>query len=73
MTTVQTLPLTLGIDPKRRPVTDALRRKRNIANYTGDDIDDSSVAHCIEEAERLVDDLDQWRESHQPNPLPTNQ
>jgi len=35
-------------------VLDALRRKRNLADYTGEDIDDQSVATCIEEAEGLL-------------------
>jgi hypothetical protein len=72
MTTLQTLSLTLGLNPKRLPVLDTLRRTRNIADYTGDDIDDSSVANCIEEAEQLLDDLEKWRTSHQPNTFPTN-
>ena len=48
------LALTLGIDKDRVIVLDTLRRKRNLADYTGDDIDDASVAACIKEAERLL-------------------
>jgi hypothetical protein len=54
MTIIQTLTLTLGIDKRRVAVLDALRRKRNLADYTGEDIDEASVAACIEAATRLL-------------------
>ncbi len=54
VTIIQTLPLTLGVEGKRVSVLDTLRRKRNLADYTGEDIDDASVAVCIEQAEKLL-------------------
>lgn len=54
MTTIQTLTLTLGIDARRMAVLDTLRRKRNLTDYTGADIDEASVSACIEAAERLL-------------------
>ena len=57
MTIIQTLTLTLGIEAARMVVLDSLRRKRNLADYTGEDIDDASVAACIAEAERLLRDI----------------
>ncbi len=54
MTTIQTLPFTLGIEADRTIVLDTLRRKRNLADYTGEDIDDTSVSACIEQAEKLL-------------------
>lgn len=56
MTIIQTLMLTLSIESKRMVVLDTLRRKRNLADYTGEDIDDASVAACIAEAEKLLRD-----------------
>lgn len=56
MTIIQTLTLTLGIDARRMAVLDTLRRKRNLADYTGADIDEGSVAACIEAAEKLLRD-----------------
>jgi hypothetical protein len=56
MTIIQTLTLTLGIDARRMAVLDTLRRKRNLADYTGAEIDDTSVAACIEAAEKLLRD-----------------
>jgi len=54
VTIIQTLALTLGVEGRRLAVLDTLRRKRNLADYTGEDIDDASVAACIEQAERLL-------------------
>jgi hypothetical protein len=54
VTIIQTLTLTLGIETPRMVVLDTLRRKRNLADYTGEDIDDASVAACIAEAEKLL-------------------
>lgn len=54
MTIIQALTLTLGIEARRMAVLDTLRRKRNLADYTGEDVDDASVAACIEEAEKLL-------------------
>jgi hypothetical protein len=53
VTIVQTLTLTLGIDSRRLAVLDALRRKRNLVDDTGEDIDEGSVVACIEAATML--------------------
>lgn len=67
MTVVQSLPLTIGLANKRMVVLDTLRRQRNAADYTGDDIDESTAEHCIVEARRLVDDVLAWRKAHRRN------
>lgn len=53
-TIIQTLALTLGVDARRVAVLDTLRRKRNLADYTGEDIDEGSVSACIEAAGGLL-------------------
>ena len=53
-TIIQVLTLTLGIDTRRVAVLDTLRRKRNLVDYTGEDIDEGSVAACIEAASQLL-------------------
>ena len=53
-TIIQALTLTLGIDTRRVAVLDTLRRKRNLVDYTGEDIDEGSVAACIEAAAQLL-------------------
>jgi len=67
MTVIQTLPLSIGLDAKRIIVLDTLRRQRNVADYTGDDVDESTAQHCIAEAERLIDDVATWRKSNRPD------
>lgn len=66
VTVVQGLPLTMGLAPARVKVLDTLRRKRNLSDYTGEDIDDSSAEHCIAEAERLLQDVTAWLKAHRP-------
>ena len=56
-TIIQTLPLTLGIEKARMLVLDTLRRKRNLVDYTGEDVDEGSVRTCADEAEKLLRDL----------------
>jgi len=70
MTVLQSTPLTIGLQTSRMVVLDTLRRQRNIADYTGDDIDDSTAEHCIVEAERLVEDVATWRKIHRPSLIP---
>ena len=70
MTVVQSLSLTIGVDAKRVVVLDALRRQRNVADYTGDDIDDSTAEHCIIEARQLIENVLAWRKAHRSALLP---
>jgi hypothetical protein len=65
-TVVQALPLTIGLAQARVTVLDTLRRKRNLSDYTGEDIDNSSAEHCITEANRLLRDVAAWLKAHQP-------
>src|SRR3989304_1663900 len=57
VTVVQGLTLTIGLAPARVTVSDTARRKRNLSDYTGDDIDDSSAEHRIAEADRLLQEV----------------
>lgn len=66
MTVLQGLTLTIGLTPARVTVLDTLRRKRNLSDYTGDEIDDSSAEHCIAEAERLLEDVVAWLKVNRP-------
>ena len=66
VTIVQGLTLTIGLAPARVTVIDTLRRKRNLSDYTGEDIDDSSAEHCIAEADRLLRDVTAWLKGHRP-------
>jgi hypothetical protein len=70
MTVIQSLPLTIGLESKRLIVLDTLRRQRNVADYTGDDVDATIAEHCIIEAGRLIEDVAAWRASKRPDLLP---
>jgi len=72
MTVVQSVPLTMGVETKRVAVLDTLRRQRNVADYTGDDIDESTVEHCINEASGLLDDVLAWRRTNRSELMPGN-
>lgn len=71
-TLVQALTLTIGLDSKRSTVLDTLRRKRNLGDYTGQDMDDSSVATCAREARRLLDDVKAWLSTNRPELVRTD-
>lgn len=66
-TTVQSLPKTVGIEGGRIEVLDALRRKRNLSDYTGMEIDENSVKACREEAARLIGEVTAWLRKNRPD------
>jgi hypothetical protein len=53
VTLIQSLPLTLGLDNATWIVLDALRRKRNGNDYTGDIVAGDMVDECVAQATRL--------------------
>jgi uncharacterized protein (UPF0332 family) len=56
-TMIQLLPQTLGTDKKTVIILDAMRKQRNIADYSGDIIPESAVVTCIAQAEALLNDF----------------
>ena len=60
MTVLQTLPATIGLSNDRLVVLDALRRKRNLTDYAGMEIDENSVLECINQAEFLSGQVRIW-------------
>ncbi|MBI2311579.1 MAG: DNA-binding protein [Betaproteobacteria bacterium] len=60
MTVIQSLPKTVGLKGERIAVLDALRRKRNLSDYLGEDIDFASLERCIMEAEALLGEVHAW-------------
>ena len=67
--TIQSLPKTIGIEADRVIVLDALRNKRNLSDYTGKEIDESSVGACRTEAKKLVSEVSAWLKKHRPELL----
>lgn len=53
-TMIQSLPMTLGVTEDVVLVLDALRKKRNLTDYSGELIDPASVRECLMRAEELV-------------------
>lgn len=54
-TMIQSLSKTLGIDTHTVILLDAMRKQRNIADYSGDTVPESTVKDCITQAEILFD------------------
>lgn len=53
-TMIQSLTITLAIDNDTIILLDAMRKQRNIADYSGDLVPHSAVKDCIIEAEKLL-------------------
>jgi hypothetical protein len=54
MTMIQALKQTVGLDQSTVIVLDALRKQRNVADYSGDIVPDSAVTECVSQAESLL-------------------
>ena len=66
MTMIQTLNQTAGIDKQTVIVLDALRKQRNVADYSGDVIPASAIDECITHAENLLNDIRNWLKKNKP-------
>lgn len=63
-TMIQLLPQTLGIDKNTVIILDAMRKQRNIADYSGDLIPESAVIACIAQADALLNSFKKWLDFH---------
>ncbi|SNY45937.1 hypothetical protein SAMN06297280_0998 [Arsukibacterium tuosuense] len=63
-TMIQSLVKTVGIETDRMIVLDALRKQRNIADYSGDLVEDAAVAECISQAKQLLALTKDWLRNH---------
>ena len=66
---IQCLLLTVGVAREDLLVLDALRKKRNINDYSGDLIDPESVRECLVRAEQLISIVGEWLEINHPHLL----
>lgn len=66
MTMIQLLSQTIGLDKKEVIVLDALRKQRNVADYSGDIVPPSAVEECVGRAETLLDDVVVWLRQYKP-------
>ncbi len=69
MTMIQSLPKSIGLASDRVIVLDALRRKRNAADYIGGYVEQSATDTCIAEAKALLRDIQSWLGKHRPDLL----
>ncbi len=60
MTMIQVLSQTVELDKDTVIVLDALRKQRNVADYSGDLVPNSAVEECIDNAEKLLKKVNQW-------------
>ena len=63
---IQSLPLTIGLSKERMIVLDAMRRKRNAADYLGSYVDHGSVEVCMVQATELLMDVERWLGENRP-------
>jgi hypothetical protein len=68
-TLIQSLPLTMGVANDAWIVLDALRRKRNSNDYTGDVVTDDMVAECVAQAKSLREILKKHLKRNHPDLL----
>src|SRR3546814_1688478 len=66
---IQALPLTLGFERGTWVVLDALRKKRNVNDYSGDLLEPEAVLECIERAKALLAHTQAWLERNRPDLL----
>jgi len=69
-TMLQLLTKTAGVDRDTLIVLDALRRQRNIVDYSGDLILQSAVSECVAQAEYLIEQVRNWISTHHPGLMP---
>lgn len=68
-TMIQLLPETIGIDNATVIILDAMRKQRNVADYSGDIVPESTVKECINQAEKLLKNFKAWLLANQPELL----
>ncbi len=66
MTMIQVLSQTIGLDKQTVIVLDALRKQRNVADYSGDIVPTSAVDECVKHAENLLHDVGCWLKDNKP-------
>lgn len=59
-TAIQTLPLTVGLSQAKVLVLDALRKQRNLADYSGDLTSEAAAAQCLASAQDLLAHVRAW-------------
>lgn len=65
-TMIQSLVKTIGLPSSDMTVLDALRKQRNVADYSGDTVPESAVQECITQAGKLLEKVSKWLADNRP-------
>lgn len=65
-TAIQTLGLTVGLPQARIIVLEALRKQRNLADYSGDLVPEAAANECLHCAKELLAHLRAWLRANKP-------
>lgn len=68
-TMIQTLPHTLGLETKTMIVLDALRKQRNVIDYSGDVVSKKMSEECLQQAMILLQRARDWLKQNTPDLL----
>lgn len=69
-TAIQTLAASVGVAPAQVIVLDALRKQRNLSDYSGDLIPEAVAAECLASAQALQAHVLAWLRLHRADLLP---
>lgn len=67
MTMIQSLTHSAGLDSDRMILLDTFRIKRHALNYSGEDIDQTSVEACTDAADDLFHHINRWINENRPD------
>ena len=69
MTMIQSLGQTLGLENETVIILDTLRKQRNVADYSGDTVPESTARDCLMHAENLLQNVSRWLKVDRPELL----
>jgi hypothetical protein len=69
-TAIQTLTTSVSVAPAQVIVLDALRKQRNLSDYSGDLVPDAVAAECLASAQSLQAHVRAWLMANRPDLLP---
>ena len=64
-TMIQSLPKTIGLDSDKVIQLDALRKARNVADYSGDPVTEKELETCLALADELCSEVNNWLNTNQ--------
>ena len=67
MTMIQSLGQTLCLENETMIILDALRKQRNVTDYSGDTVPESAARDCLIHAENLLQIVSRWLEVNRPD------